>query len=74
MPVEGQWRRVSAPLPARDRRALAIAAFAALVAVAAALAVYLTRSSAAPDKRCITVTVPSTMGGAAQKRCTVGSG
>ena len=69
MPVEGQWRRVNAPLPARDRRALAIAALAALIAVAAALAVYLTRSSSPSGRHCVTVTVPSTMGGAVQKTC-----
>jgi hypothetical protein len=68
MPVEGQWRRVNAPLPARDRRALAIAACAAVLASAGATAAYLSRSTS-PHGRCVVVTVASTMGGAVHKTC-----
>jgi hypothetical protein len=69
MPVEGQWRRVNAPLPARDKRVLALAAAAALLACVAALVVYLTRSTPSSNAGCVTTTVASTMGGAEQRIC-----
>jgi hypothetical protein len=68
VPVEGQWDRVNAPLPARDRRVLAIAA-CVLVLVLAGAAVALVVHRSPSDAGCVVVTVPSTMGGAVIRRC-----
>ena len=69
MPVEGHAQRVNAPLPRRDRIALAVVVCVSIVAAAAAAAVYLTRSSPHSRQHCVTVIVPSTMGGATRKNC-----
>ncbi len=68
MPVEGQWDRVNYPLPARDRRVLAIAAVVCLLAaVGAVVAVVL--HPAQSNVGCVVVTVASTTGGAMMRSC-----
>jgi len=69
VPVEGHAQRVNAPLPRRDRIVLAVVVCASVIAAAVAAAVYLTRSSPPSQKHCVTVIVPSTMGGATRKNC-----
>jgi len=69
VPLEGQAGRVVAPLRRRDRLVLAVAAAASAVAAAVAGSIYLTRSHAHGNRHCVTVVIPSTMGGAAQTSC-----
>jgi hypothetical protein len=64
MPVEGQWERANTPLRRRDKRLLAGAAVVGAVAVVVLAALYLTRSSSPSARGCLSVDVPSTMGGA----------
>lgn len=68
MPVEGQWQRAHTPLSRRDKRLLAVlAALAAAGAVAVGI-VFATQSSPS-GAGCVTVDVPSTMGGARLRNC-----
>jgi hypothetical protein len=69
MPVERQWERANTPLNARDKRLLLVVAVLAAVAIAASVAVYLTRSTSTPAAGCLVADVPSTMGGARLKVC-----
>jgi len=68
VPVEGQWIRVNAPLPARDRRVLAITAVVAVLGVAGAVAAYGGHRSQS-NAGCVVVTVPFSMGGVVQRHC-----
>ena len=68
MPVEGQWSRVNNPLPARDRRVLAIAAVVVALAAIGGVVAAIVHSSSS-HAGCISVTIPSTMGGAVQWHC-----
>ncbi len=69
MPVERQWERANVPLGPRDRRVLAAVGVVAAVAVAAFLVFLLTRSSSPSASGCLSVDVPSTMGGARLRVC-----
>ena len=69
MPVEGQWQRANTPLSRRDKRllaALATLAATGLVAVGIAFAMH---SSSPSEAGCVSVDVPSTMGGARLRNC-----
>ena len=69
MPVEGQWQRANTPLSRRDKRLLvALAALAVAGAITVGV-VFATRSSSLPEAGCISVDVPSTMGGARLRNC-----
>jgi hypothetical protein len=68
MPVEGQWQRANTPLSRRDKRllgALAVLAAAGAAALGIAFATHTSSSGAG----CVTVDVPSTMGGARLHNC-----
>jgi hypothetical protein len=68
MPVEGQFERANTPLSRRDKRllgALAVVAAAGVAAVGIAFATHSSSSGAG----CVTVDVPSTMGGARLHNC-----
>jgi hypothetical protein len=72
VPVEGQWSRVNTPLSRRDRRVLAIAACAVVLAAAgAAVAVVLHPSPS--NAGCVIVTVASTTGGVVMRNCGAGA-
>jgi hypothetical protein len=66
MPVEAQARR---PLARRDRRVIAAVALLGAGAVAAGAVAYAGHSSQPVESHCLTVTVASTMGGAAVRYC-----
>ena len=68
MPVEGQWERVNHPLPARDRRVLAIAGVVVALGLVAGVVFAIVHPSPS-SAGCVTFVVPSTMGGAAQRHC-----
>ncbi len=68
MPVEGQFERANTPLSRRDKRllgALAVLAAAGAAAVGIAFATHTSSSGAG----CVSVDVPSTMGGARLQNC-----
>ena len=68
MPVEGQWDRARTPLSRRDKRLL-LALAALIVAGAIAAGVVLATRSSSPQGACLSVDVPSTMGGGHLKEC-----
>jgi len=68
MPVEGQWDRARTPLSRRDKRLL-LALAALIVAGAIAAGVVLATRASSPQGACLSVDVPSTMGGGHLKEC-----
>ena len=68
MPVEGQWERVNTPLPARDKRVLAVAACVLVLGAAGAVVASLIHP-AKSNAGCVVVTVASTTGGAVLRNC-----
>jgi hypothetical protein len=69
VPVERQWERSRTPLRRRDKITLTALAAVTAVAVGAGIAIAVTRNDETSSKRCVDVTVPSTMGGARIRRC-----
>jgi hypothetical protein len=72
VPVEGQALRVRTALRRRDKAFLGALATAAVVASGVEAYVHWSRDGSAAT-RCITVTIPSTMGGATIHRCGAGA-
>ena len=68
MPVEGQFERANTPLSRRDKRLLGALAVVAAAGVAAAGIAFATHTSPS-GVGCVTVDVPSTMGGARLRNC-----
>ncbi len=68
MPLEGHAERVNTPLRPRDRHLLVALALITLVAVVAG-SVYAVARPSASGARCMSFTVPASMGGAAVREC-----
>lgn len=73
MPVERRAERLHRPLTPRDHRFLAALACAAAIAAGASAAVVARGGSALGGEGCVSVTVPSTMGGASFRLCGAGA-
>jgi hypothetical protein len=68
MPVERNAQRIDAQLGRRDKRFLVALACAGVLGVGAGIYVYAGQSSE-PAGQCVSVTLPSTMGGATLRPC-----
>ena len=69
MPLEGHWRRLETPLSRRDKRVLAAIACVAALATGGGIYAYVDRAPGRSDAGCVTVVIPSTLGGSTIRRC-----
>jgi hypothetical protein len=67
MPFEGERRAI--PLTPRDRHVLAVVAVVAALGLGGGIYAAVDRGSTSAGRRCVTVVIPTTVGGSTIRKC-----